>query len=71
MKLKKVIKKIMDSFKNLRTKRSAVENKVDTDLSKDELDFLLQLIANSTFEGKDVQLVYQTALKIQNLIKNG
>ena len=58
----------LDSF---RTKRNAVENKVDTDLSKDELDFLLQLIANSTFEGKDVQLVYQTALKIQNLIKNG
>jgi hypothetical protein len=58
----------LDSF---RTKRNTAENKVDTDLSKDELDFLLQLIANSTFEGKDVQLVYQTALKIQNLIKNG
>jgi hypothetical protein len=40
-------------------------------LTTEELDFLLQLIANSSFEGKDVQLVYQTALKIQNLIKNG
>ena len=40
-------------------------------LSIEELDFLLQLIANSSFEGRDVQLVYQTALKIQNLIKKG
>jgi hypothetical protein len=40
-------------------------------LSIEELDFLLQLIASSSFEGKDVQLVYQTALKIQNLIKKG
>lgn len=43
----------------------------DEQLTVEELDFLLQLIANSTFEGKDVQLVYQTALKIQNLIKKG
>ena len=41
----------------------------DEQLTVEELDFLLQLIANSSFEGKDVQLVYQTALKIQNLIK--
>lgn len=43
----------------------------DIKFTTEELDFLLQLIANSTFEGKDVQLVYQTALKIQNSIKNG
>lgn len=43
----------------------------DEQLTVEELDFLLQLIANSTFEGKDVQLVYQTALKVQNLIKKG
>lgn len=38
------------------------------DLSKDELEFLLNVIANSTFEGKDVQLVYETAVKIQKQI---
>jgi len=38
------------------------------DLNKDELEFLLNVIANSTFEGKDVQLVYETAVKIQKQI---
>lgn len=52
--------------------RSKTDNKSeDIKFTTEELDFLLQLIASSTFEGKDVQLVYQTALKIQNSIKNG
>lgn len=38
------------------------------DFSKQELEFLLSAIANSTFEGKDVQLVYETAVKIQKQI---
>jgi len=37
-------------------------------LEKDELEFLLKLIADSTFEGKDVQLVYTSAVKLQNLL---
>jgi len=55
---------------NIRRKDTS-ESKVEHQFTNEELDFLLQLIANSSFEGKDVQLVYQTALKIQNLIKNG
>ena len=51
-------------------KKATADKKTEYDLTKEELDFLLQLIANSTFEGRDVQLVYQTALKIQNLIKD-
>ena len=38
------------------------------EFSKHELEFLLSTIANSTFEGKDVQLVYETAVKIQKQI---
>lgn len=41
----------------------------EASFTRDELDFLLQLIANSTFEGKDVSIVYHTALKIQNLLQ--
>lgn len=52
-------------------KEQVLQQEQSSDFSVEELDFLLQLIANSTFEGKDVQLVYQTALKIQNLIKKG
>ena len=50
-------------------RKGTSEKKVEHDFTNEELDFLLQLIANSTFEGRDVQLVYQTALKIQNFIK--
>lgn len=46
------------------------EKKEQQNFTKNELEFLLQLIANSTFEGKDVQIVYDTAVKIQQNIVN-
>jgi len=46
------------------------EKKEQQTFTKEELEFLLQLIADSTFEGKDVQLVYETAVKIQKNIVN-
>lgn len=46
------------------------EKKEQQPFTKEELEFLLQLIADSTFEGKDVQLVYETAVKIQKNIVN-
>jgi len=67
--IKKVIKKIMD-LKTIRqglTKQT--ESKQDElDLSPKEIDFLLQTIATSQFEGKDVQIVYETAVKLQKLL---
>ena len=63
--IKKVLKKIMD----LKTVRGSTPKKtaknVDNTLSEKEVEFLLQLIASSTFEGKDVQIVYETAVKLQ------
>jgi len=64
--LKKVIKKIMD-LKTVR-KSTTANNKQIEELTPKEIDFLLQTIANSTFEGKDVQIVYETAVKLQKLI---
>jgi hypothetical protein len=69
MKLKKVIKKIMEDFKSLRSKAEGKSNK-DISLTKAELEFLLQLIAKSNFEGRDVQIVYETAVKLQQLIQS-
>ena len=69
MKLKKVIKKIMEDFKSLRSKAEGKSNK-DISLTKAELDVLLQLIAKSNFEGRDVQIVYETAVKLQQLIQS-
>jgi len=45
------------------------KNTKDTSsLSKEELEFLLKLVADSKFDGKDVQLVYSTAVKLQKII---
>lgn len=41
------------------------KNIQSTNLLKEELEFLLKLIADSKFDGKDVQLVYATAVKLQ------
>ncbi len=70
MKLKKVIKKIMEDFKSLRKKVDKSKNKNEVYLTPNELEFLLQLIAKSNFEGRDVQIVYETAVKLQQLLSD-
>jgi len=37
-------------------------------LSPEELEFLLKLIADSKFDGKDVQLIYGSAVKLQKML---
>lgn len=59
----------MDSFKSLRSKVEEPKSK-EVYLSPQELEFLLQLIAKSNFEGRDVQIVYETAVKLQQLLSN-
>lgn len=46
------------------------KKKVDPNLSltKEELEFLLRLIAEAKFDGKDVQIVYSTAVKLRKII---
>jgi len=47
--------------------KSKVKNE-SIELGQNELEFLLKLIADSKFDGKDVQLVYTTAVKLQKLL---
>ena len=61
-----MLRKIMATLGELKSK----EKKEQQTFTKEELEFLLQLIADSTFEGKDVQLVYETAVKIPKNIVN-
>jgi hypothetical protein len=56
----------MAILNNLKSK----EKKEQQIFTKSELEFLLKLIANSNFEGKDVQIVYDTAVKLQQNIIN-
>ena len=39
-------------------------------LELEEARYLLTLIAKSDFQGKDIQIVYNVALKLQNQIKS-
>ena len=41
-----------------------------TNLELEESRYLLALIAKSDFSGKDIQIVYNIALKLQNQIKS-
>ena len=68
--IKKVIKKIMEDFKSLRKRVDKSKNKNEVYLTPNELEFLLQLIAKSNFEGRDVQIVYETAVKLQTLLSD-
>ena len=72
MMFKKLFKKIMADLKSIRKKAEVKKgiSKQEISLSSLEVEFLLNLIANSKFEGKDVQIVYETAVKLQTLLKS-
>lgn len=67
----------MPSFKDIRKKLTgdkdnSPENKIQNEISKFELEeirFLMNLISISDFKGKNVQLVYNVAFKLQNLLE--
>ena len=44
--------------------------KENQNLELEEGRYLLALIAKSDFSGKDIQIVYNVALKLQNIIKS-
>ena len=62
----------MAEFKKIRSniKSTASKDKqIELSLTKIEVEFLLNVIANSDFKGKDVQIVYETAVKLQQFLK--
>ena len=46
--------------------KSKTKNEVT--FNAEELELLLKLIADSKFDGKDVQVVYSSAVKLQKLL---
>jgi hypothetical protein len=62
----KWLRKIMATLSELKNK----EKKEQLSFTKKELEFILQLISDSTFKGKNVQTVYETAVKLQTNITN-
>jgi hypothetical protein len=45
-----------------------VKKREQVELATEELEFLLKLIADSQFNGKDVQVVYSSAVKLQKML---
>lgn len=56
------------SKQNIEEKLTLKEEKPTLEI--EEARYLLALIAKSDFSGKDIQIVYDTALKLQEIIKN-
>ena len=69
----------MATFKELKNKlRGKKDSTIDDNpelniehpkLEIEEVRYLLSIIAKSDFSGKDIQIVYNIALKLQNMMK--
>lgn len=49
-----------------KTKAQLEKQKQYTELTKDELKYLIQLIGRSEFQGRDLQVLYSITAKLQN-----
>lgn len=52
-----------------KTKAQLEKQKQYTELTIDELKYLIQLIGRSEFQGKDLQVLYSITAKLQNQLK--
>ena len=62
------VKPILQTPKLKKETQNIEEEKQNIEL--EEARYLLTLIAKSDFQGKDIQIVYNVALKLQNQIKS-
>ena len=61
---------ILEDLKENARNKKAGKLDFQSELTKEELKYLLNLIANSEFKGVDLQIIYSITAKIQNkLIK--
>jgi hypothetical protein len=58
-----IINKVEERKKN---KEQLAKEKKFTELDKNELLYLIQLIGRSDFKGKDLQILYAVTAKLQN-----
>ena len=63
-------KENLDSKNKIIKDKNLSSDKRITTLEIEEARYLLALIAKSDFSGKDIQIVYDTALKLQEIIQN-
>jgi len=59
---------IKNKNENVELNQDDLENNLMFEL--EEARYMLNIIANNDFKGRDVQIVYNIALKLQDIIKN-
>lgn len=64
----KEIKALLGKESTLKSENNS-KSEIDSRLELEELRYLLSLISNSTFQGRDLQVLYDIAYKIQLQIK--
>lgn len=52
--------------KDVKQKQDATPVQLETELDKEELEYLFELIKKSNFPGTDLQLIYKIIIKLQN-----
>lgn len=56
----------MSNHKNINKTTQPQKKETNLKLSKNELEVLLFLISNGTFQGRDIERIYKLAVKLQN-----
>ena len=60
---------VMSIHSKIKTQQENSVTTVDTlELSRDEIVWLMNLIKDGTFKGRDVQMVYETVVKLQLML---
>lgn len=60
---------ILDQIKKTKNKKQFKEETIKNKLTKNEIVFLINLISESNFKGRDVQLLYNIITKLQNKLQ--
>lgn len=70
MNFKELRNKLQPNPKKVELNKENTSPKIVEPLEAEEARYLLNLIAQSDFKGKDVQILYNIAYKLQNLLSS-
>ena len=60
---------LIDQIKKTKNKKQFEEETIKNTLTKNEIVFLINLISESNFKGRDIQLLYNIITKLQNKLQ--
>ena len=60
---------LIDQIKKTKNEKQFKEETIKNTLTKNEIVFLINLISESNFKGRDIQLLYNIVTKLQNKLQ--